>query len=248
VTGTVIIGGERLPVTLDAAKGGRTMAALGPTETHHGVTLTAIASRIGSSANLTLVPTYHGPFTIWDVTPTLIDHGDGITITGPNGRVYPAHLVFNLGPNNQFTFTPGGGITRYRVVVPRVDATYTGQAQVSLPVPVHGSLTLDETVDLGGFPLTITKVTRIGGASGALRAYLNLHASLARAKSLHDFQINTSAEAQIDTQTGAWRWIQVAVGRHTRWVTWELTAPAVYIKGPWVFHVDLAPVSADRRP
>ena len=237
LSGTIIIGGEHLPVTLDAAEGVRELSQLGPTQTHHGVTLTAFAARWGTLADLTIVPTYHGPFTIWNVTPTVVDHGPGITIASPHGHVYPTRLVFNLGPNNQFTFTPALDITRYRVTVPRVDATYWGQATVTLPVPRRGSIRLDKTVLLAGFPITITKVSRVRAAYGNVRVDLNLHASLSQAQSLNGFEINGANEAKIDPKTGAFVWIEVRVGRHTPSITWHLSNAEVYIRGPWVFNV-----------
>ena len=166
-----------------------------------------------------------------------MDHGPGIAIATSNGHVYPTRLVFNLGPNNQFTFTPAPGITRYRVTVPRVDATYRGQATVTLPVPRRGSIRLDKTVYLAGFPITITKVSRVRAAYGNVRVDVNLHASLSQAHSLHSFEINGSNEAEIDPKTGAFVWIQVRVGRHTPSITWQLSNAEVYIRGPWEFNV-----------
>ncbi len=251
VTGLVIIGRTRIPVSLHWAPSAHALSAIGPTQTHHGVSLTAVASRVGSRVQLTLVPDYQGNFYVFDVTPSPgVTSKPGLTIVDRLGHDYAVTPIMTVGPNNQFTFTPTPGVTRYTVTVPKIDAQYSGHARITVPVPARGSQTVDQIVNLGGFPVQITRVQRVyGGWNGTshsgpgLRLDLRLPAS--RGRALADFNlVNQNWVGTLDPRTGVLRSLTVPIKPRQRSMTLTLWQPNVYIRGPWVLPIELASTEA----
>ncbi len=246
IAGTVVIGHTHIPVTLQFAHGAQDMSVLGPTQTHHGVSLTAVVSQTGPQADLTLVPEYQRQqFNVFDVapatvTPAGVPSRPGISIVDSTGHRYAVSRIMTVGPDNQFRFMPKTGVRRYDVTVPQVDAQYPGQAQITVPVPTSGTRVLDRTVNLGGFPVEITTLERVSGASGpALRLGLNLHVSSGKARALHSFWVHQNFEAKVNPATGALKSMTVAIKPDQRSLTLRLWHPDVYIRGPWTFSIQL---------
>lgn len=241
-TGTIILGSgwnTQIPVQLKLAKSVADMSKLGPTDVHQGVSITAIAQREAQKVQLTLVPQYHGPYHIWDLAPNVVSSDLGIHIQDASGKTYKVNQVLGEGPNSQFTFSPTKGVQDYTVTIPRVDATYQGSARVTLPIPKTGSIAIDKTVNLGGFPIHFIKAERVSdnGSSAGIRYYVDMHASLTDAKELHGFQTGTSYSAELNKQTGVFEWIMIDAKPNQRNMTLHLTEPQVYISGPWKFHI-----------
>ncbi len=252
-TGIVMIGSTRIPINLHWASNAHVLSAIGSTQTHHGVSLTAVASRMGSRVQLTLVPDYQGKFYVFDVTPSPgVTSKPGLTIIDQAGHDYDVTPIMTVGPNNEFTFTPTPGVTRYTVTVPQVAAQFSGQARVTVPVPVHGSQTLDQIVNLGGFPVEITRVQRVyGGWDGTphsgpgLRLDLQLPRSPARV--LQTFSLmNQNSVGTLDPRTGVLRSLAVSIKPHQRSVTLTLRQPSVYIPGPWVLPIKLVGIETGK--
>ena len=114
---------------------------------------------------------------------------------------------------------------------------YTGQASVTLPVPVHGSERIDKTVTLGDFPIEITTVRRTHSKGGSLRMYLKLAENSAR--QLYAFQLNESWVSQSNPKTGVVQWMQVGVRPDQHSITLQFSNPQVYIRGPWMFPIHI---------
>ena len=155
LAGTVIIGPgsrTRIPVRLRLATGVRALSALGPTQTHHGVSLTAITAQRGPEADLTVVAQYRGPLTIVNTVPPFPASGEpDIHITDARGHQYRATEVYRLGPNDQLTFRPTPGRAQYVVTVPEVNAIFrpsTGHATRAIAWPTTSRPTCPDRRDL----------------------------------------------------------------------------------------------------
>lgn len=252
LAGTVIIGSghqSRIPVRLRLATGVRALSALGPTQTHHGVSLTVITAQRGQEADLTVVAQYRGPFTIVNTVPPFPASAEpDIQITDARGHHYMAAPLYRLGPNDQLAFRPRPGMATYVVTVPEVDAMYTGQAWVTLPVPSHGKERVDRHVQIGGISFDITTVQRMHSGGWGLRFYVKAPPHAA-SKILHGLQVNSPGSGgfawQVNVKTGAVQWVEVGVPQGRDSVTLRLSQPQVYIRGPWTFHIRL-PAPAER--
>ena len=246
LAGTVIIGtGQktRIPIKLSLAKGVRAMSRLGPTQTHHGVSLTVMTAQSGVKADLSVVAQYQGPFAIVNTVPALAASArPDIQITDVNGRHYQPALLDRLGSNNQLTFQPTPGVENYKVTVPEVDAMYSGQASVTIPVPSHGMERVDRRVRIGAIPIDITAVQRMYSGGWGLRFYLK-SPSPSATKILNGLQVNSPASGgfawKVDTKTGAVQWVEVGIKQNRGSATLKLSRPQVYIRGPWTFHIHL---------
>ncbi|NMP23151.1 RNA polymerase sigma factor [Sulfobacillus harzensis] len=252
LAGTVIIGPRprtRIPVRLRLATGVRALSALGPTQTHHGVSLTAITAQRGPEADLTVVAQYRGPLTIVNTVPPFpVSAEPDIQITDASGHHYRATQVYRLGSNDQLTFRPTPGRAHYVVTVPEVKAIYSGHARVTLPVPSHGQERVDRHVQIGGISLDITTVQRMHRGGWGLRFYVKAPPGSAT-KILHGLQVNSPGSGgfagQVNVKTGAVQWVEVGVPPRRDSVTLRLSQPQVYIRGPWTFHIRL-PAPAER--
>ena len=238
-SGTVIMGerqGDHIAVQLNPATSAMQMSNLGPTQVHHGVSLTAIATQSGTEADLTFVAQYHGPFVMVNTVPRLpMSMQPDVQISDATGRFLTPTRLFRFAPNSQLAFTPVLGVASYRVVVPEVEAMYTGKANVTLPVPDHGSERVNKTVTLGGLPIEITTVRRVGSQGGNLRMYWKLPDTAAG--QVYALQLNQSWASQSNSKTGVVQWMQVRIRPAQHSVTLQLSNPHVYIRGPWIFSV-----------
>lgn len=252
-SGTLLIGTRtptRIPVRLVLAKSVQNMDQLGPTKTVQGITMTAVATRSGRDAVLTVIPQYQGNFHIWNSVPMSAAGKLGIDISDSLHHHYAPKQLLTLGPNSQISFQPRQGVTRYLVTVPNADATYSGTAGVTLPIPAAKSAIVDKTITLAGFPVTFTKVERLDGASSqgasgsaiTLRVFLNMHANPTAPRELVSFQMHSSWSYRIDSKTGAIDWMDIPVQPHQSLVTLNLSQPEVYIRGPWTFPITLPSV------
>lgn len=247
VAGDVLVGPgstTRLPVRLIPARTVQDLRQLGPTETHHGVTIAAVTSRIGTTGELTFLSKVDGPFQIMHYSTTDLQTGAlRLRIRDAAGRTYSASSDLGFESANQFTFQPRVGQDRYRVTLPQVSATFPGDASVTLPIPAVGRMSLNRTILLAGFPVTFTSVRWVRDPGPEIRIGINLHASLQAAEELYSFTLGTpgltSWSSRMAPKTDAMIWMQIPVSPGQRAVTLHLTSPQVYIRGPWNFNVTL---------
>ena len=245
LAGVIVIGHRhpgRIPVQLRLAKGVRNLAQLGPTQTHHGVTLTAMTMRSGARAYLTVVGQSHGAFHILDTIPSAPSGTQpNLTIRDPQGHSYRPKPLLRFGPSDQIAFTPNHRISHYQISLPQVQAVYPGSVNVLLPVPQQGSQRIDDALRISGLPFTITSVQRVHEGNWWLRLNLSVHMGRPSVPIIHSFQVAGFGgySWKVHAQTGAIQSIEVPInpGQHTASVT--LSNPQVYIRGPWTFHVQL---------
>jgi hypothetical protein len=65
-----------------------------------------------------------------------------------------------MGTQSTFVFTPSDIKMKYTVEIPEVTLQYKLDNKITLPLPAQGETNINQTVDLQGFKLRITKISR----------------------------------------------------------------------------------------
>jgi|GEM_PF-1480715 len=220
-----------IPLTLQAAESYADYEALGPTQTHHGLSITAAARRIGDQLRVTLLSPPQAEYRLYEYDLRgLFGAGGGLQIADDQGNAIDMHADRAVAaPASEFYFpvTDGG---RYRVTLPEVFVEYPDTAKVKLPTASRDAL--QETVELAGFPVTFTRTERI---DDRLRVYMDM-GDPAAAVALQRFSLRElSYTAEQDETTGVYRWMEFEVPDGARSIKLQLERPIVVVRGPWTF-------------
>ncbi len=244
---TLVVGtapSARIGVHLHTATTVSNLAQLGPTVSHHGIRVTAIATRYGHSAVLSLVPQTRAAHSIDSVgTPSVTSLTAGVSSPRRLTRVQ------TMGNADEYQFRAPARASRYHVVVGSVEVGYAATASLTLPVPRTGSQVVNGRSTLAGFPVRITHVQRV---TNDHRAYLRLYFGFGASPpdTVHPISVSVTAAAlsggftaieRVNPRTGALIWSDVPIRPHQRTVTVNLSGPAVSVPGPWTFNVGLPP-------
>ncbi|GBF76766.1 hypothetical protein PA598K_05253 [Paenibacillus sp. 598K] len=220
-----------IPLALQAAESYADYEALGPTQTHHGLSITAAARRIDDQLRVTLLSLPQEDYRLYEYDlHGLIGAGGGLQIADHQGNAIDMHADRAVAaPASEFYFTVTDG-GRYRVTLPEVFVEYPDTAKVKLPTESRDAL--QETVELAGFPVTFTRTERIGDR---LRVYMDM-GDPAAAVALQRFSLRElSYAAEQDETTGAYIWMEFEVPDGARSITLQLERPIVVVRGPWTF-------------
>ena len=241
-TGTLKIGASQLgiPVKLRLAPSAREMARFGPTQTHHGISLTAIAARNGTDVTLNVVAEHRGRLSMLSAVPWLPSgNGPNIQIVDHQGNELAAKQVFrfSFGPNAELNFPAVSGVTTYQVTIPEVEVEYSGQTHVILPLPASGSQQVNRHVNVAGVPLDITTVRRMPNGSQTLRIYVKPARSSTIVLNAVDINSPDGYGWRVNSQTGALEWIDITVKPGQRSVNLRFSDPTAYVRGPWSFQI-----------
>jgi hypothetical protein len=248
-SGSLALGNNtRIPLHLTVSRGIREISKLAPTATRHNISLTAVAARSGAAVDVTVVSQSRGSFKIAQSVPPVLPASEtpNVRIADAAGHHYLATPIVGFSANSQIQFVPKAKLNRFTVTVPEVSARYPGQTTVLVPIPAHGREKVDRTIQLAGFPVTITYVQRIHTGGFGLRVYFNLHPNASAARELYGFQWTNPKSghaAQENLKTGVLEWVEEGITPGQHWTTLTLSQAHVY-----VWPVDLSHSRPARRP
>ncbi|QHT58811.1 hypothetical protein GXP70_01655 [Paenibacillus lycopersici] len=227
-------------VTLERAKSVGSYADLGETVTANGLPITLIADRQGDKALISMVTPPRADY-------RMLDYGiDGVYmhderlklhVADDTGKEAAIEKIPGLSsPADKFDFPLSAQASGYTVTLPEVSATYDDE--VDIRVPTAANERLNQTFEIAGFPVTITKVERTAGDPNGIRLYLDLHYDEHAPASLYDFSVDAlSSMAKLDEKTGAIVYMEFQAEPGSRYVKLKLVRPHVVIRGPWTFHI-----------
>ncbi|MCL6446505.1 MAG: hypothetical protein K6T83_24170, partial [Alicyclobacillus sp.] len=218
---------------------------LGPTDTAHHVTMTAVPVRFGNKVRVTLVSPPSRQYHIDDYGIMGITTGTPeVQVRDTAGKVVPASIVPGFDPQNQFDIYPAAhdGST-FLVTIPYISTTYNASADMNIPVPAPGhSLMWNHDLSMAGFDLTFTKVSR---TANHLRIAVQVRNRSSDPRSLSMFgqlwqrQLFSSHplswSSHMDAKTLNVRWFGFDVTNNARNVHLVIEQPKVILYGPWHF-------------
>lgn len=244
-SGILVLGaGDRIPVHLAVSPGVRELAKLGPTVNHHGIALTAVAVASGRSVNVTVIPESHGPFTVTQSIAPILPASEvpNVQVTDAADHHYTPIAVAGFNANSQIQFASKVGVHQYTLTIPVVSVVYPGQSTITVPIPPQGRESVNRTIRLAGFPITVTSVQRIHSGGFGLRVYLNLHPHPGGTRELYGLQWTnpeTAYASQENRKTGVMTWIEEGIAPGQPAATLTFSQAQVYLRGPWTFAIHL---------
>lgn len=229
-----------VPARLDKAETREGYAGLGPTATANGVSITAVADRVGDKARVTLVtPPAEGQ--------AVSDYG--ILADGEQGEIPPLRVADAQGQPLAITFVRGVASPRsefyfpleagtagpYSLTIPEIRIDYPfAEASVTIPIETGE---LNRTIEIAGFPVTFTRTERLEDAG--LRVYLDTRDDERSPVSLVGFRLkNLSSMFKLNERTGAPEYMEFDVEPGAKRIKLELDWPTTAIRGPWTFELN----------
>ncbi|WP_239617978.1 hypothetical protein [Cohnella mopanensis] len=224
-----------VPLTLARAETYSSYPEMGETDTVNGVSITAIPDRVGAKARISLVARHSEDFNIIDYgilgvynhenrkLNVLDDKGKKLEIEHIQGSPV-GEFYFKLSSDN----APNG----YTLTLPEIGVIYKNE--VSIKIPTEAKDHIDQTFEIAGFPVTITKTERV--KENGLRVYLDFHYNDQAVASLYNFDIEgISSVAKLKATTGVIDYIEFDVEPGSKQVKLKLVRPGVIVRGPWQF-------------
>ncbi|MBV6712222.1 Tat pathway signal protein [Paenibacillus chitinolyticus] len=259
VTGntTLIAEGRELSLKLVAPREVEQVADLGPTAEHSGIRLTAVSAAVDDrKMKLTILPQLPGEVKInsygfnsfYKEIPSakLFNPGTGEEIPFTQDETFPnpSEIYWERGKESE-----GGA----KLVIPALVLTrsYDQPAVIRLPVPERGSVEVNRTFDLFGFPVKVSRVERIlkgakidgDGEAGedSIRIWFELHGNEQAAETLYEFPpslLNGGAVWHRNEQTDRMEWMLLSVQPGQKEYELKVSSLNSQVRGPWEFSVD----------
>ncbi|GGH18397.1 DUF4179 domain-containing protein [Paenibacillus segetis] len=242
----VIIGenpGTVIPLTLTKAETFNSYQDMGETSTANGVTITAIANRVGERARISLVSQHSKEFRISDYDGMYGVHEDKkLNMKDETGKVYELEHYMGLSsPASEFYFDlSGNDVKTYSLTIPEINVTYDDTAKISFNIPSQVGIPVvdNKTFEIAGFPVKITKLERV--ENNRLRVYADLNYNENSSKALHNFKINASHMAKLDERTMSLEYLEFDIEPGNKVVKLTISDPEVVIRGSWKFELPVS--------
>ncbi|MBB6730812.1 hypothetical protein [Cohnella zeiphila] len=228
-----------VPLKLTPAPNYRSYEEMGPTQSQGGVSVTAVASRVGDRARITLVTPSSQDYYVDDyMVGSAIRPGRQLTVADDTGKTLAIEPERGTGaPLRTFYFPlfDDGSDRTYRITVPEIEVSYPiPTARLRLPIPAQGSLEIGQTVELAGFPITVTRVERTDTTT--LRVYVDLHFDENDERSLRDFRLDgIGSMAKMNETTWATEFFEFEIDPGDKKAEVTLSDAEAIVRGPWTF-------------
>ncbi|SEG37065.1 Tat pathway signal protein [Paenibacillus sp. UNC499MF] len=256
--GLVLLAGkDSFPLKLVTPQEAEQIEDLGPTEEHNGIRLTAVSTAVNEQKmKVTILPQIAGQTKI-----------DSYGFHSSYNEIPPAKLLASdtekeipysqdeafPNPNEVYWDRTEGMEGGVKLVMPALALTrnYENPASIRLPIPEKGSLEINRTFDLFGFPVKVSRVERIlkgekidgEGDAGedSIRIWFELHGDEQAAETLYEFPpslLNGGAVWHRNEQTDKLEWMLLSVQPGQKEYELKVSSLHTRVKGPWEFLID----------
>ncbi|WP_409341528.1 hypothetical protein [Paenibacillus sp. MBLB4367] len=225
-----------IPLTLVKAESFDSYGDMGETMSVNGVTITAVASRTGEKAMISLLSQQPKELRIADYGLYGVHSDQKLTVTDESGTGYDIERIHSLAsPAREFYFPISvNGAKNYTLTIPEINTEYADQTTVQVPTVTVDHL--NQTFEIAGFPVTIDRTERIG--DNQLRLYVDLHYDEHAPRSLHSFRVDgMSHSAKMNERTGEIEYVQFDIDPGSKKIKLKIVRPEVLLRGPWTFRL-----------
>ncbi|MBP3966014.1 hypothetical protein [Paenibacillus lignilyticus] len=226
-------------VNLSRAATYASYSELGATDTAAGVSITAITDRMDEKVRVSLVARHSNDFQVGDYGifgVYLHDDNRKLQVADGAGKKLEIENIPGVSsPASEFFFSvpKGAASDRYTLTLPEISVTYKDETQIKVPTAANDHL--NQTFEIAGFPVTITKVERVSETN--LRLYLDMHYDEQATASLFNFGLDRSSMFKLDEQTGEVLYMEVDMEQGSKQLSVKIVRPEVVIRGPWTFEL-----------
>lgn len=250
-----------IPLTLTKAETFNSYQDMGETDTENGVTITAIANRIGGTARISLVSQVPQEIKIINFGIQGIYGDQKIDVIDEKGNRYEIkqfmvsssiaseHYVSSpisklnrskpllSSPANEFYFElSDSDVPTYNLTIPEINVTYNDKVKISLDIPIDTTADSDKIFQIAGIPVKITKLEVVD--KDQLRMYVDLNYSEEATESLVNFKIDAqSYMGKLNEHTRALEYLQFDIKPGSKVMKLTISDPEVVIRGPWKFEL-----------
>ncbi|MEK3884108.1 hypothetical protein [Paenibacillus sp. PL2-23] len=225
-----------IPLSLEYADSYASYEELGPTATKHDISITAVLSQFGDRTRIYLAARHPDDFRIsnYGVIETF---GKQLTVQDDQGTRYEIEKIQGIS-------APGGDFTvqllqlpdrSYSLTIPHIAVTYRDETSIMLAAETN--LSLDKTIKLAGYPITITGTELIG--ENSMRVYVDVHRDEAAASSLVMFDLQERSHMiKLNDEMDAMLYTEFEIEPDEKAVKLKLANPDVIWRGPWVLELN----------
>jgi hypothetical protein len=227
-----------IPLSLVQADTFSTYADMGETATANGVTITAIANRVNDKARFSLVAQHSKNMKITDFgfSGLYAHENQKMNVKDSTGKnIQIEHIRGMFAPASEFYFKlEEGKGNSYSLTIPEINTE--AQDEATIEIPTETTENLNQTFEIAGFPVTITRIGRLNDKN--IRMYVNLHYNENSPTSLHMFRLDSmSHSAKVNDQTGELVYLEFEADPGSKMQKLKITNPEILIRGPWRFEL-----------
>jgi hypothetical protein len=239
---------EELPIRLKKAPQAERIEDFGSTDVQNGISLTAITSLTADNKiKVTLIPQLpaHSRLLGFGLSSYEFMERPRLTI---EGKEVPIERDAVFPDKSEFLYEPVGQVnSSYHLIIPSISVTRTldNPLKIRVPIPFEGTMELNESFHLLGYPIEIVKVERIthnqqGQPADHIRVYFDVHYNASAAQSLLLFSLdmmksNSSGYGtKFDEQTMAIEYMELPIQKEQK-QTYDLYINNAQLlnRGPW---------------
>jgi hypothetical protein len=201
------------------------------------LSITAVTDRVDREARVSLVSPSEQNYRILDY---------GILGVHNHEESRKLHVVDEAGNNLGIRYVEGLSSPRsefyfplsvtndgsYKLTLPEISVAYNDEVTVKVPTDTNDHL--NQTFEIAGYPVTITKVEKTSATT--LRLYTDLHYDEQARSSLYEFSAKESGMAGLNEQTGEIVYMECTIKPGSKHLNLHIIRPYVVIRGPWEFH------------
>lgn len=236
-----LFGIYKIPVSLTKAIGFEDYKQLGPTDIYNNLGLTLIPLKLKDSIQFELLQhsTNLGTVICYGAYNKEAQSNINITIKDNNGQKYKSDYPASFtGTQSRFSFVPKAS-PPYTIQIPEVTLQYKVHEKIKFSMPKEGSTTINQTVDLHGYKIDITKAIR---KKDLVTIYVNTHYNSNNPENVGYFYLDMGKmkldyyhyilNDQLTTEA-----FEFHVNPHKKNLTLYFSDLFTLMKGPWTFRL-----------
>jgi hypothetical protein len=244
---TIQLGGYsesiNIPITLVKAKTFDSYEELGETVTIQDIAITALPSKFENKGRVTIVSRQPKEFWISDYGIRGIyraPENKKLHVFDDKGKKYDLEKPWGLSaPAREIYFNLQEGVQKYTMIIPEITVRYHDKVELSLNIPMESgmAIVIDQSFEIAGFPVEITKIERL--EKNGIRLYMDLNYNEHEDKSLSNFRLDKMSHmAKLHGETGELLdYLEFDVEPNSNKIDITITDPQVVIRGPWIFEL-----------
>ncbi|MDB5054331.1 MAG: hypothetical protein JWM44_2381 [Bacilli bacterium] len=242
-----------VPFQLASAKTVDRVQDLGVTQTHQGISLTAVtAPADGDKTKVTIIPQLPANMRIESFGISPIYNLAQAKLSANDHKEIPFEQDLTFPNPNEFYFHQGENKQGdYKLTLPALGVVRQSEQddQITLPIPSNGVMMLNKQITILGFPVDLIRVERNPDDpnkrdSDFIRIYFDLHYDAASRESLlsfwPDFAIlkkSGGAGEKSNETTKALEYMDLDVEHNAKEYTFYVKEAHTLVRGPWEFNL-----------
>lgn len=179
-----------IPFTLVEAESFDNYEEMGPTYRSNNFGLTLIPFRFNNQIQFEMIQhnTNQGTVALYGSYNKEMEDNISINILDNNDQTYVVdYPKSHIGLQSSFTFTPMKEATSFTVNIPVITLKYELNSEWKIPMPKEGITEVNQTIDMQGFKVDITKIVR---NNDKITVYVDTHYDLSIPENICYFMID----------------------------------------------------------